>query len=588
MQIQILKDEVVSQIAAGEVIERPASVVKELIENAIDANASVITVKILGAGKELIEVADDGNGIPFEELSLSVTRHATSKLSTAADLFSIHSLGFRGEALASIASVSQFEMISRHYQTDVAGRIMVDGGKTIALEKTGSSKGTVVRVRNLFYNVPARLKFLKTDSTERQRISNLVARFAMAYPFIRFQLFNENSPIFQTSGNGDHREILAQLYGPEIAKKMLVVKLEEESFKLNGYISPIAITRSNRREITFFVNGRWVQDASLSAALTKAYHTLIMVGRYPMSVLFLDIPFNQVDVNVHPTKAEVRFNHPDQIFSLVQRGVRRALLAYSSVPEVSHSVWSSNSQEEDSNQEFLWRSAVWTQDQGQNQASDSEVDGNIAQPQAGNPEAKDRSDTITFPLLRLVGQIGAAYLVAEGPDGLYLIDQHAAHERVLFEKMMSQLNKEIPSQSLLSPEVIHLPPNHIQIVEENLPVLRKLGFVIENFGPNSFQIRAIPQLLIGMDPISAVNVLVDDFEDDESPLQGKIEEKIAARVCKRAAVKAGQLLTKEEQSALLANLENCHSPRTCPHGRPTMIHLSVGLLEKQFGRKGSL
>jgi DNA mismatch repair protein MutL len=581
MQIQILPDEVASQIAAGEVVERPASVVKELLENALDAHASQIAIRVEQAGRRLIEVADDGAGIPAAEMALALARHATSKLRTADELFHISTLGFRGEALASIASVSRLTLVSRIPDSPVGGRLQVEGGKIGSLEQTGVPAGTVIRVEDLFYNVPARLKFLKQDATERQQIDGLVTRYALAYPGVRFQHFQDGKPLLQTSGNGKRREVLASLYGVDTARQMIEVNLEEGGCNLTGFVSPVSLTRSNRREITFFVNGRWVQDVSLNTALLQAYHTLLMVGRYPLAILFVGLPPEEVDVNVHPAKAEVRFRSADRVFSLVQRGVRRALLAHSPVPQLTTSYWKS----EPSPRQFdiSWELA------GQPAPA-------IARPPLSAP---DQPDTVPqpavavdlpsgqIPLLRLVGQVGATYLVAEGPDGLYLIDQHAAHERVLFEKLMKQHSGRIPAQTLLEPAVLELPPAAAGLLNNQLSVLQELGFQIEPFGPATFRIGAIPSLFSSSDPAAAVRVVVEDFEEDETPLQAEIEARLAARICKRVAVKGGQTLSVEEQRALLHDLESCQSPRTCPHGRPTMIHLSVDLLERQFGRRGS-
>ena len=582
-KIKVLTDEVASQIAAGEVIERPVSVVKELVENAIDAGARQITVRISEAGKKLIEVSDDGNGIPFEELELAVARHATSKLIRASDLFKIQTLGFRGEALASIASVSQFSLSSKRKEEELGGKIENIDGKVFQVNHSGGPDGTSVIVRQLFFNVPARLKFLKSDITEKQKISSLITKFALAYPNIRFHLYNEQQLLLQSSGNGDRREILTQIYGVEIARQMLEVKFDDHPYQINGFISPIAITRSNRKEITFFVNGRWIQDVALNSALLKAYHTMIMVGRYPISVLFLDFPADFVDVNVHPTKAEVRFSKPDLVFSMVQRAARRALLAYSPVPEISQSFWKSDSKVQH-NFETQWSPATMLTN-----TDDQPIFSHSSQGETHIDNKEENFEKRThLPLLRHIGQIGATYIIAEGPDGLYLIDQHAAHERILFEKMMSQMSDVIPSQALLSPEIVQLPLHQAVILQEKLGILDKLGFEVSEFGPNTFQVRAIPALLIGINPLDAIRVVVEDFEDDEKPLGGIVESIIAARICKRAAVKGGQVLSKEEQRTLIENLEQCDAPRTCPHGRPTMIHLSVDLLERQFGRKGSL
>jgi len=577
MPIQILSPELASQIAAGEVVERPASVVKELVENSLDADARTLSVTIEEAGRHLIEVADDGSGIPADEMPLALERHATSKLLSSDDLFRIATLGFRGEALASIASVARLTLTSRTENDEAATRIRVEGGIAEDPEQVGAPRGTVVRVENLFYNVPARLKFLKKDITERRRIDALLTRYALAYPDVRFKLSQNGQPTLQTSGNGDRRAILATLYGVEIAKDLLEVNTVEEDLRLTGFISPTSLTRSNRRDITFFINGRWVQDISLSTALIQAYHTMLMVGRYPLAAVFLELEPASVDVNVHPTKSEVRFQDPQRMFSFVQRSVRKAILAYTPVPQMGIAP------------PALWpeRPSAGGNDPAWGFASDADKQelGNQQSRSAQSPETLDTIPTI--PLLSLVGQIGSVYIIAEGPDGLYLIDQHAAHERVLFERLMAQREANtLSSQSLLQPVVVPLPPEQATLLNEQIGVLQKFGFEVEPFGPNTFQVRAIPSIFSGSDPAAALRVLVEDFEDDETPLQEKVEERIAARVCKRMAVKGGQMLSADEQASLLRDLESCESPRTCPHGRPTMIHLSVDMLERQFGRTG--
>jgi DNA mismatch repair protein MutL len=582
MPIRLLSTEVASQIAAGEVIERPASVVKELMENALDAGAKSISIAVEEVGRRLIEVADDGSGIASDELVLAVSRHATSKLSKAEDLFHISTLGFRGEALASIGSVSRLTLTSKVEHSQTGARIRVEGGGEGRVEKIGVPVGTVVRVEDLFYNVPARLKFLKADVTERRAVDTLVTRYALAYPSVRIKLSDGKSVTLQTSGDGDRRAILAALYGVEIAKQLLEISSQEEGMGLSGYISPTALTRSNRKDITLFVNGRWVQDTPLTSAFIQAYHTMLMVGRYPLGAVFLDIDPEEVDVNVHPAKAEVRFRNQDRVFGFVQRAVRRGLLAYAPVPPVPAALWGSRSGP--SNQVGI----DWTiaHDPAMN------VDGGTFPGEGAPPDTQPAQTQGSIlnrvPLLRLIGQIGTTYLVAEGPDGLYLIDQHAAHERVLFEKLMAQhdMNK-IPSQSLLTPVVVTLPPPSANLLVTQMPSLKHFGFDVEEFGPNTFQVRAMPGLFAGSDPSAALRAVVEDFEEDETPLQNEVEKKLAARVCKRLAVKAGQTLSPEEQRALLTDLENCDSPRTCPHGRPTMIHLSVEMLERQFGRRGA-
>lgn len=590
MTIHLLPPEVASQIAAGEVVERPASVVKELLENALDAGARQIKIVVEGAGRRLIEVADDGCGIPPEELPLAVARHATSKLATAEDLFRIATLGFRGEALASIGSVARLTITSRPANVEVGARLQVEAGEIGQVRSVGVPPGTVVRVEDLFYNLPARLKFLKQEATERRYIDSLVTRYALAYPHVRFHLYQEGRPALLTSGNADRREVLATLYGVETGRQMLEVLAEDPGLRIRGFISPTTLTRSHRREIDFFVNGRPVQDAALTAALVQAYHTLLMVGRYPLAVLLIELPPESVDVNVHPTKAEVRFRDADAVFRGVQRAVRRTLLAHTPIPEVNAlPQWGTGS--------LGWRSVPAQPDLDQGKAvfaaPSLPPSQRFSSPSLPETPLQPPLRQEGVPLLRLVGQIAFTYLVAEGPDGLYLIDQHAAHERVLFERFMASRGASsadgsagIPAQVLLEPVTIDLPAASARLLEEQLPLLSGLGFQVEPFGRGTFLVRAIPAILAGTDPAAALAVLVEDFEEDETPLQAEMEARIIARICKRAAIKAGKALSPQEQRALLTDLEACQSPRTCPHGRPTMIHLSVDLLERQFGRRG--
>ncbi|HQL91789.1 MAG TPA: DNA mismatch repair endonuclease MutL [Anaerolineaceae bacterium] len=590
MKIKVLSEQLASQIAAGEVIERPSSVVKELIENAIDAGATQIELEIKDAGKKLIQVSDNGVGIPADEIALAVSRHATSKLSKAEDLFDIRTLGFRGEALSSIGSVAKLSIVSKHRDAELGAEVSVDGGKTEGVKAKSAPDGTVVRVEDLFFNVPARLKFLKTNTTENRQITGLVTRYALAYPHIRWQLIQDGRVYLQTTGSGDRKEILQSLFGVSDAKRMLPILFEDGEMRIEGFISELGFTRSNRRDITLFVNGRWVQDASLTAAVIRAYNTMLMVGRFPVVVLFIQMPPNMVDVNVHPSKAEVRFKESDQVFSTVQRAIRRGLLAYSPVPELNTAVLWGRPVEDISTSKPVQMEAPWQMpDQQHEKTEESERVQTGFQPVGQTQSLQAPLSSDYLPVLRLVGQVAATYLIAEGPDGLYLIDQHAAHERVLFEQMMAQARSGIvPSQALLEAAVVELTPEKAGILEERLDVLKGLGFEIENFGPNSFTLRAIPAILAGGDPAEAIYAVVNAFEEDETPLMEEIQDLVAARVCKRMAIKAGQILSPEEQKNLLLNLETCQVPRTCPHGRPTMIHLSAMMLERQFGRTGAI
>jgi DNA mismatch repair protein MutL len=580
MPIRVLPDDVVIKIAAGEVVERPMSVVKELVENSIDAGAIEIKIRIEQGGRRLIEVSDNGQGIPAEESPLAIERHATSKIQQADDLSHIHSLGFRGEALSSIAAVSRFTLQSHVEEEREGNEIIVIGGKQAAQKTIGMPVGSLVRVEDLFFNTPARLKFIKQELTEKRQIIALIQRYAFAYANIRYQLMIDNKIVMQTSGDKDRRQILSAMYGLEEARQMLEVDFKDGEYFIKGFTSPVGLSRSNRKEITFFINGRWVMDSSLAAALIQAYYTFLMVGRYPLATLLIEIPPEDVDVNVHPAKAEIRLKNPGFVFSLVQRAIRRSLLTSSPTPMNLPKIWPDNA-EGNRSIDFAWvmsHDAETNNFKSQNQLNNT--DRNLLE---FNPI--NLSDHI--PLLRLVGQIGAAYLVTEGPDGLYLIDQHAAHERVLYEKFAKLKLEERPRQQLLDPLSIQFPNATFQLLFPQIALLIRMGFEIEEFGENTIRVKSIPALFSNVDPLSLIKTCVEDFEEDENPLGNELEKKIIARICKRSAVKSGQILSHEEQLQLVSDLERCETPRSCPHGRPTMIHLSVDLLERQFGRRGS-
>ena len=620
MPIRVLPETIASQIAAGEVVERPASVIKELIENALDAGARNITVEVEGGGRALMRVADDGAGIPAAEVALAFARHATSKLETADDLNHVQTLGFRGEALASIASVSRVSLVTRSPAEPAGAQARLEGGLLVHQTPIGAPQGTVISVENLFYNVPARLKFLKSETAERSHISALLTRYALAYPAVRFKLVLDNRTHFQSTGSGDVREVLAAVYGVEVARQMIelgsvyeapppsVTPLDDDdalllhdraardSIAVRGFISPPALNRSNRKEITLFVNGRWVQDIRLSTAVLQAYHTMLMVGRFPIAVVLLKLPPEDVDVNVHPAKAEVRFRYPDAAFSAVERTVRKTLTAHAPIPHFAPRQWSLGGSERASQPTLAtdWGRFASGRPAAPPTLGEPEPPLTAGQPLPQNfelttptPAGQQPLPASDVPLLRVIGQVGAAYIVAEGPDGLYLIDQHAAHERVLYEAFRVQrAAAQIVSQALLEPVAVEVAPGAAALLEGQMAALQAIGFSLEPFGGNTFIVRSLPTILGPVDPARAVRVVVEDFEEDETLLAAEVEARLIARVCKRAAVKAGQVLSPAEQTELIRQLERCVSPRTCPHGRPTMIHLSVDAVERQFGRKG--
>jgi DNA mismatch repair protein MutL len=599
MTIRILPPDVAARIAAGEVVERPASVVKELVENALDAGASHISVELLEGGKRLIRVADDGAGIPSDEVELAFHRHATSKLRSVEDLDRIATLGFRGEALASIAAVGRVTLLTRAANETMGTRLHLEGGEIVGQEVVGAPRGTLVTVENLFYNVPARLKFLKTETTERRHVSAFVSRYAMAYPEIRFTLLQGGKEALRTPGSGSLLDVLVEVYGAEAAGQMLEIQpVVEEPVRddlppigVDGYVGAPDLNRSNRSQITIFVNGRWIQDSSLTYAVVQAYHTMLMTGRYPVAVVMIAIPPEEVDVNVHPAKAEVRFRRPDAVFSAVQRAVRRTLVDQAPPPTAREGVF--------------WGSPEWAARRDRlaqvTSARMHQLGLGMEMEEAGRhasqrlpeetgqaaEEAAPSTRKRNLPMLRIVGQAGASYLVAEGPEGLYLIDQHAAHERILYEQFMAERTGEaVASQELLEPVMVELLPEQMALIEENLEVLHAVGFAVEEFGRNTIRLRAVPALVAQSDPVEALLAALGEIECGEMPTESTAEEKLIGRVCKQAAIKAGQVLSYAEMEALVRELEACQSPQTCPHGRPTMIHISAEQLAREFGRLG--
>ena len=568
MPIHVLPQDVASAIAAGEVVERPSSVVRELIENALDAGASRIEVRLEGAGQTLIEVADDGDGIAAVDLPLAVARYATSKLENTEDLFAIRTLGFRGEALASIGAVSRMEIVSRRADETSGASLRVEGSQAGRRTRRGAPVGTVVSVRDLFFNTPARRKFLKAETTERRRVLELVGRYAIAYPAVAFRVTADGRISLETTGRGDAREALAAVFDLATARSLIeVVAAAEAPIAVAGFVSPPDVHRATRRDLTYFVNGRWVLDAALGAAVVQAYHGLLMVGRFPLGFLRIDLDPAEVDVNVHPSKAEVRFRRPEIVVATVQRALRATLLAQASAPEAElPGAWASAP---------MARMAPFTGVEWERPVAHAFDSERLPRPPG------------SVPLLRAVGQVGATYLVAEGPDGLYLIDQHAAHERILFERLTdARASAALQTQALLDLEPVQLSRAESAQLVTLAAALGSIGLVLEPFGGDTVRVRALPALLSDLDPAEAVHTALGEFEEDETPLEGEVEARLAARICKRAAIRAGQVLSLAEQEGLLRQLEACRSPRTCPHGRPTMIHISVQALERQFGRRG--
>jgi DNA mismatch repair protein MutL len=605
MPIRVLPEDVASQIAAGEVVERPASVVKELVENCIDAGARNVRVETQSGGTQLIRVTDDGCGVPADEVELAFHRHSTSKLTTAGDLAHIRTLGFRGEALASIAAVSRVTFVTRAANEPLGKLVRLERGRVVNRQESGRPPGTAVTVENLFFNVPARRKFLRSHRTERRHIDAWLTRYAMAYPELRITLSHDRRVVFQSPGSASLRDVLISVYGLEIGAALLEIVPSDEppaasterpapGIQVAGFVSPPSLHRTNRGYITLFVNGRWVRDVRLTYAVVQAYHTLLPSGRYPLAVVMVHLPPEDVDVNVHPAKAEVRFRDGDAVFRAVQRAVRRTLLDKSPVPiatrppsalspGASGGAWPTRMSGQ--REERLERLAgLWPQSPGEQLRFDERV-GSKRQ-EAGRKGAVPAPDW-GLPPLRVVGQVGTTYVVAEGPEGIYLIDQHAAHERVLFERLLAQREQAaVASQTLLEPAPVELAPEAESLIQEHLELLGSLGFQVESFGGTTMLVRALPAIVAELAPRQVLEDVAAVLEMGDVPLTSTLEEAVARQVCKRAAIKAGQVMARAEMEELVRALEQCASPRTCPHGRPTMIHLSVEQLARQFGRGG--
>jgi DNA mismatch repair protein MutL len=582
MPIYLLPPAVANKIAAGEVVERPASVVKELVENAIDAGASEIRVEAREGGRRLIRVQDDGCGIPAAEVELAFARHATSKLRTAEDLTNIRSLGFRGEALSSIAAVSRLATLTRAESEQTGTLLRLEGGVVVASERRGSPAGCTVTVENLFFNTPARLKFLRTAATEGGHIHRVVTRYALAYPERRFSLVSDGRLRFQSSGSGRLLDVLVKVYGLETAKQMLEVGSPGGEHAcadalVYGFTSVPSLHRSNRQHISFYVNRRWIQDRSLTYAVVQAYHTLQPTGRFPVSLLLLTLEPSAVDVNVHPTKAEVRFSDDRAVFRAVQRAVRRVLVDQSPVPAMLART-------------AAWPGPEWGRRRSLVEAGDkssaSQLAMDLHRPAAEAQDLRPAEAATRLPILRVVGQLGATYIVAEGPNGMYLVDQHAAHERVLYERLMADKAADTASsQGLLEPIALELAPLQAATLQEYQDLLEALGFDIEPFGGDTYLLRGVPSVLSDGDPRAALVEIIEGLAEGKDRLEVEREEALVRLVCKRAAVRAGQTLSMQEMQELVQRLEQSESPRTCPHGRPTMVHLSAEQLAKEFGRR---
>jgi DNA mismatch repair protein MutL len=604
--IRILDETTANKIAAGEVIERPASVVKELVENSIDAGSTRIEVEIENGGLHSIRVTDNGCGMSRENARLSLARHATSKIRDADDLNHITTLGFRGEAIPSIASVSRFSIVTRG-STDLEGtQIDVEGGTLKDITATGCPTGTTMLVRDLFFNTPARLKYLKTTATEIGHIVDILGRLTLSYPRIAFRLQHNGRQLLATTGSGDGRETMASIYGGEVAKHLLPLNSSREAYSIHGFIAKPAIYRKNRNHQNVFVNGRFVRSNIISRALEDAYQTLLPSGARPIASIEVQIPTDEVDVNVHPTKSEVRFAREKDIFLLVYQSVKTTLQSANLIPNLQL-----KPEEIETNvPEYMSQPLKLLQSNGKidrpiytdpSTTSDFGVPGSSAAPAFSvrepvfeiptpsctearqEPSDIPRAQSNTFPLMQPIGQIDNTYIVAQGVEGMYLIDQHAAHERIIFDRLVSK--RQVAAQTMLVPWLWELTPQEALVIIKHLPILADGGFEVEEFGQNIFRVCSIP---LGV-PAPLIGEILNEFLQDlmqdlrANTYSTKQNVLLMTAACK-AAVKANAKLSMNEMISLLNQLKDTDHPYTCPHGRPTVIHFSAQELAKRFKR----
>ena len=606
-RIRLLPETVASQVAAGEVVERPASVVKELIENSIDAGGRKIDILIRRGGISLVRVVDDGCGMDRDDALLSLERHATSKIRSAADLQAVATLGFRGEALPSIASVSRFRLTTREAGAVAGTEIVVNGGKIDIVRDGGEAPGTQVEVRSLFYNLPARRKFLRSENTESRNIEHQIHLQAIGHSRIGFSLLRDDRMLFQLPSAATLGDRIRDLYGIELLQRLVEVNgTPSRNIRVAGFIGQAGLSRQTRSQQLVFVNGRATESGLLTAALREGYHTALMKGQYPVTFLFLKIDPGSVDVNVHPAKREVRFRDPIAVREAVVRSIqqtlergrggwqekfRSPLTRPAAVPEKRTSDLKLRPEipvPEESHRELPHLAPAVA---GIATVAGVVESGRLPTPRVDSTDdalAAQRSQQLAVQQqFQIIGVLNKLYVLMENADGLVLVDQHAAHERILFEELRRRMEEHgVPTQKLLLPHTFDVPPRDGDWIERNLSILQKMGIGIESFGPGTFKIDSLPGFLSVSDPAQFMRKVIDDLKSagsSTSPMRLG-EEMIAKTVC-RHAVKANDPLRYPEIEKLIRDLLECDLPYCCPHGRPTMIQISLTELEKKFGRK---
>ncbi len=613
--IAILNQETIDKIAAGEVVERPCSVVKELVENAIDAGSTAITVEIKDGGISFIRITDNGCGIERDQVAVAFYRHSTSKIRSAEDLLTVKSLGFRGEALSSISAVARVELITKTYDELTGTRYVIEGSKELSNEEIGAPDGTTFIVKDLFYNVPARRKFLKTAQTEGSYISDMVEKLALSHPDISFKFINNNQTKLHTSGNGNRKDIIYHIFGREISSSLLEVKHECEYFKVEGFIGKPVITRGNRNYENYFINGRYVKSNILSRAIEEAYKSFLMQHQYPFTVLYFTF-FSELDVNVHPTKMELRFDNNNEIYVELCDTIYAILSHKEMIPEVPvdstpapkkivHEYKEPIPEPFEKRRINEVRAAESRSVYGQSVTS-AVKDYSAIETAAKTPEtsaAYEPAHVVTGTQQTLgdydkvfltesakkqfsiIGQLFKTYWLIEFEDKLYIIDQHAAHEKVLYEKTMARLaNKDFTSQRISPPIVMTLDARECEMLEKYRPQIEQFGYEVEHFGGKEYMISAIPDNLFNIDMKDLFIEMLDDFSNSTGrQTPDIITEKVASMSCK-AAVKGNDKLTLPEINKLIDDLLSLDNPYNCPHGRPTIISMSKYEIEKKFKR----
>ncbi len=611
-KVKLLDTVTINKIAAGEVVERPASCVKELIENAIDASANRIEVEILEGGKTLIRVTDNGVGMSIEDAALALRRHATSKLSSVEDLQSISTLGFRGEALPTIAAVSNLTLQTRSTNSELGVKIKVSGGKILDTNDIGCKLGTTILVENLFFNVPARFKFLKTTQTEAGKIHDFIVKLALSRPDISFKFINGNRAVLMTPGNGKLLDTLTAIYGVELANSLLDVKFSAGDFEISGYVSKPNFLTSYRSRQTFIVNGRVIANKTIYKAIDEGYKSLVSKTGYPLVVLKIDVPQNSIDVNVHPQKIEVKFQDEGALFSNVQRAIRETVsekrvtsdLRKVAAPPDKPSYSQMNLDEyfgDAPKSDFIIdpkedkpKLTIDEMREVVNKSEESLLDDeNILEeeikPAPPEPKISEKPLEKFYP----IGQVALCYIVAQSDSDLYLIDQHAAHERILFDKLSSYVDN-VPAQILLIHENLKFDSRETAAIENNLELFDKLGFSMELSGENEFRLKSVPVDAANADASAMLREIISSLPENDFPAQvdesrraeiaANIRRTVIAIASCRGAIKAGQKLSQREMEILLNDLSNTPHPHTCPHGRPTIIKFSRADLAKMFKR----